>query len=303
MIDISIVIPCFNSREFIEEAVISACSQKIENFEVLVIDNASTDGTRQKLQEMNCDYDFKLILNEENIGAIGNFNKGIELASGTYIKFLESDDILEADCLKTMRSFLSNSVQFVSGAKFLIDEHSTIIGCHDVDTRLVQGSDILKDYRRTGNIIGTPSDCLISKELLLKVGGFSKRYDSYLNDVDVWLKICHENALVQFISTRVCRVRRHSGQIGVTGGNSLEDVKVAFSMLREPYFKQQRSQMEIHFAAAYFYRALRELVKGRPDKVMGTLKIIISQMGANVFLMVLYMPIYVRLLLKSKKKK
>lgn len=298
---ITIAIPCYNSASFIEEAVISACRQTYQNYEVLVIDNASTDGTLQILQKLQSDYVFTLIKNEKNLGAIQNFNLAIEQARGKYIKFLESDDVLEPECLSIMGNFLSDEVQFVCGSKFLINQYSQVIGRNDTNTRIRQGSEIIKSFRKTGNILGTPSDCLVSKALLMRVGGFSRKYGTYLNDLDVWLKICRTNAQVQFTSERICRVRRHSAQMGVIGGNSLMDTKVAFQMLEEDYFDNQRTEMEVHFGTAYVYRALRQLIKGQPSHIIKTLILIIRQMHLKTFLIIFYLPVYLLLLLKAKR--
>lgn len=302
-IEISIVIPCFNSRNFISEAVVSACTQSYTNYEVLVIDNNSTDGTYELLEELKKIYKFRLFRNKTNIGAIENFNKGISKANGKYIKFLESDDILEANCLSIMKGFLTENVSFVCGSKIIINENSSVTGYHDVETTQNKGLDILKSYRKTGNIIGTPSDCLIEKELLLKVGGFSKRYGSYLNDLDVWLKICNENCIVQWTSERICRVRRHGAQMGASGTQSLADLNVAFKMLDETYFHDQRFLMEVHIGSAYLYRAIRQATKLRHGNFLRTLQILYSHMQHRVIYILPYLPIYFYLLINSKCKR
>ena len=300
---ITVVIPCFNSLKYIEAAVSSACIQDDENFEVLVVDNASTDGTFELLQSLKDNFNFTLVRNEKNIGAIANFNLAVELANGVYIKFLESDDELEPECLSVMRKHLSDQVQFVCGSKVFIDEKSMVIGVYKTFNRLVVGADIVKRFWITGNIIGTPSDCLVSKKLLIDVGGFSDRYDNYLNDLDVWLKICDDNNPIQFISDRVCKVRRHSEQMGATGGASLKDLEVAFKMLDENYFKDKRFHMETHFGAAYLYRALRRMSKLEKGNLIRTFTMLFSFLKYKVIFIVLYLPIYILLLVLSKNKK
>ena len=300
-VKISIIIPCYNSEKYIEEAVVSACSQVFDDYEVLVLDNNSTDGTGVLLNGLKEDYDFRLIQNNLNIGAIGNFNNGIHEAKGKYIKFLESDDVLEPKCLAIMDNFLTDEISFICGSKTLIDGKSNIIAYHDVQTRLVQGIDILTNFRKTGNIIGTPSDCLVAKELLLSVDCFSERYGNYLNDLDVWLKICASDNQIQFISDRVCRVRRHPAQMGAIGGDSLQDLKVALKMLDEDYFKDQRFFMEVHFGAAYLYRGVRQLSKLKKGNIFGTSKLLCTHLKFKVIFVILYMPVYLYLLLKSKR--
>lgn len=298
---VSIIVPCYNSVRYIQHAVESACNQDYANYEVVVVDNASTDGTTELLRKLLNKLNFRLYINEENLGAIVNFNNAIEYSNGDFIKFLESDDILEENCLSIMMKYVTDNANIVCGAKTLIDENSNIIGFHDVSHKLVDGKKLLKKFRRSGNIIGTPTDCLVLKDLLDKVGGFSNKYGDYLNDLDVWLKICNEHENIQFISNRICKVRRHSQQMGAVGGQSLADVVVAFKMLDEDYFEGQKYMMRIHFGSAFFYRSLRQGLNGNLSALLQSFSFLQRELGLTIIFAVFYLPVYIYYLLKSKK--
>jgi len=94
---ISIVIPTYNSIKFLPQALQSVLSQTYQNFEVLVIDDRSTDGTDKLFDEHSeffKDARFKYLKLEKNFGGpAGPRDKGLELAKGEYICFLDSDDI------------------------------------------------------------------------------------------------------------------------------------------------------------------------------------------------------------------
>lgn len=91
---ISVVLPAFNAQEYIEEAINSILNQTIEDFEILVIDDGSTDDTHKIVEKMaGEDYRIKLLTNEKNMGLIYTLNRGLEEATGEYIARMDADDI------------------------------------------------------------------------------------------------------------------------------------------------------------------------------------------------------------------
>jgi glycosyltransferase involved in cell wall biosynthesis len=90
---ISVIIPTHNRAHFLRQSVDSVLSQTYENFEIIIIDNNSTDNTTDLLKNYN-DRRIKYVKNSENNGCAGGRNQGIEMARGDYITFLDSDDEL-----------------------------------------------------------------------------------------------------------------------------------------------------------------------------------------------------------------
>ena len=89
----TVLLPVFNRKDLIEEAVRSALAQDVEGLEVFVVDNCSQDGTWEVLQQI-MDPRVKILRNERNLGLFGNFNRCGLLATGDYALFLCSDDRL-----------------------------------------------------------------------------------------------------------------------------------------------------------------------------------------------------------------
>lgn len=88
---VSIVIPCYNAQQYVEQCVQSATDQNYENLEIIVVDDGSTDLSVQRLQKFS---DVRLV-RQKNQGACVARNNGLDLASGKYVKFLDADDFLE----------------------------------------------------------------------------------------------------------------------------------------------------------------------------------------------------------------
>jgi glycosyltransferase involved in cell wall biosynthesis len=114
---ISVLIPVYNRKHLVTEAVDSALSQDYPSFEVVVSDNYSTDGTWEECQRLyGDDPRVLLIRNSENLGPVPNWLSAAKAARGTYVKFLFSDDLLLPDCLSSLSSFLHKDVGFAYSA-------------------------------------------------------------------------------------------------------------------------------------------------------------------------------------------
>src|SRR5262245_20836545 len=98
---VSICIPTFNGAAWIGESVRSALEQRHDSFEVLVVDDHSTDATVEIARAVG-DGRLRIHVNERRLGMVENWNECIRQARGDLIKFLFQDDMLRPDCLARM---------------------------------------------------------------------------------------------------------------------------------------------------------------------------------------------------------
>ena len=98
----SIIIPCFNSKNFLRKCLDSILSQSFSDFEVIAIDDGSTDGTSEILDEYNSKYPFVHVYHFSNSGVSISRKRGITLATGEYIIFVDSDDTIATNLLFTL---------------------------------------------------------------------------------------------------------------------------------------------------------------------------------------------------------
>lgn len=96
---VSVIMPVYNGEKYIKQAVDSVYEQEV-SVELLVIDDGSTDHTQEVLSAYEGREDFRYIKNKQNMGAAGSRNKGVKLAQGIYIAFLDADDWWEKGKLK-----------------------------------------------------------------------------------------------------------------------------------------------------------------------------------------------------------
>jgi glycosyltransferase involved in cell wall biosynthesis len=191
---ISVCIPVFNGAGFIREAIDSVLSQTCSDFEVIIVDNCSTDNTVEIIQEYT-DSRIKLFRNEANLGMIPNWNKTLEYATGIYIKILPADDLLYPDCLTLQTNILNSDkekkIALVCGRRNIINDQGKILFNRGFTKKAVQLTGInaiSRVIRSGGNIIGEGGAVMFRREILAKTGVFTSKI-FYILDLDLWFKI------------------------------------------------------------------------------------------------------------------
>lgn len=100
---VSVIMPAYNAEPFIEEAIRSVLTQSISDLELIVIDDGSSDRTREIITAFaNQDRRICFVCNPQNIGVAKTRNRGLEMFRGKYVAFLDSDDYWESNMLEKM---------------------------------------------------------------------------------------------------------------------------------------------------------------------------------------------------------
>lgn len=121
---VSVIAPTFNSQKFLEKTINSILDQSYKNWELILIDDASTDNTLQIINTYLLEYDnIKLIRNKTNQGAGVSRNKGIVASKGDFIAFLDADDLWKPNKLEVQINYmLKNNLEVCFSSYDLIDE-------------------------------------------------------------------------------------------------------------------------------------------------------------------------------------
>ena len=100
---VSVIMPAYNAGAFLEEAIESVIAQTVTDWELFVLDDCSTDNTRQLAAEFaDRDPRIHLVANEENMGVARTRNRGLGLCRGQYVALLDSDDYWKPNWLEKM---------------------------------------------------------------------------------------------------------------------------------------------------------------------------------------------------------
>ncbi|EOO04743.1 hypothetical protein IAW_06057 [Bacillus cereus str. Schrouff] len=178
---VSVVMPCYNSTSYLEEAINSVLNQSYQNLELIIIDDHSDECIYKYVEEFLVDKRVRFIRNWENQGVSKTRNIGLELSRGRYIAFLDSDDLWHKDKLEQQLCFMNeNKGCFVFSAYEVIKNNSSeIINLIEVPDRV--------DYQ--GLLKNTIIGCLTVLIDRKRVGDFRMPLISVGEDTATWLNI------------------------------------------------------------------------------------------------------------------
>lgn len=240
---VSVCIPTYNHAHFLRDAIDSVLAQTYPNYELVIVDNCSTDNTRELVADYVArDGRIHYFCNEVNVGPRENLNRCLQHASAAYIKILCADDMLEPSCLdKSMRALTGNSgAVLVAHARRLVDANLQpirIAGYADRDV-LVDGRKMIDYSLFNGNYIGEPSAVIFRKEDAAP--GFDTSFRLMI-DLELWLRLLEKGSLC-YLAEPLCSFRVHGGQETNSAIMSLDFIDEEFVLYRkyrrEPYINE-----------------------------------------------------------------
>lgn len=182
---VSVILPVFNAEKYLKEAIDSVLTQTFTDFELLLINDGSTDASEAIVQSYS-DERIVSIKNEKNSGLIYTLNKAINLAKGEYIARMDADDIALPERLQKQIETLENSgVAMLFTRVKLIDANRNPLPDwkNDVDNTSPQR---IKNFLKTDNCLAHPT--AMGKTVIFKKYGY--RYNQkYSEDYDLWLRL------------------------------------------------------------------------------------------------------------------
>lgn len=167
---ISVIMPTYNRGYVIQKAIQSVIDQTYHNWELIIVDDASTDDTEALIKEIK-DFRVKYVKNEENKGANYSRNRGCALAKGEYLAFLDSDNYWVSDKLEKQITILENSKENVAlvfcSVEFIVEKMIVPDINFDVSK--------LKEILCKRSVIDT-NGILMRRKIFNDVGGFDERF-------------------------------------------------------------------------------------------------------------------------------
>jgi glycosyltransferase involved in cell wall biosynthesis len=224
---VSVCIPTFNRKDYLRQALESLQQQTYKDFETIVLDDGSTDGTGEMIKQMGYNVKYRW---QGNAGEAATTNRLIELSGGDYISFLHSDDLLFPDAIERMVKAVeaANEDVVVYGNYVKVDENGNIFG--ESKRKLYSGRITARLFE---DIIVHPVGSMFPKRAIVEVGG-----------LDESLRACYDYKMELMISLKYSFValdkptfkrRRHSGNTSmVSFANQLAELEV----LKDFYCRQ-----------------------------------------------------------------
>jgi glycosyltransferase involved in cell wall biosynthesis len=235
---VSIAIPLYNCESHIRETIESVLAQTYTNFELVVLDDQSTDRSAEIVQSFK-DPRIRYELNPERLGFFRNWNRCLEVMSGTYCKLLPHDDPMEPSCIEEQVRILEAypDVELVHCARKIVDPDGNILARRSPreSEGVKESADSLKRIVRSGtNPIGEPASVMFRKDTMKRIGGFSDA-DMYSIDIEFWSRLLGEGKRY-YIDKFLCsfRVWPDSASVRLFGSQS-RSMRAFFLRLAERY--------------------------------------------------------------------
>ena len=221
---VSVIIPCFNSEKYVDEAIESILKQSYKNLEIIITDDASTDKTCSKLEIFaQIDNRVNLIRHESNKGLVYTLNEMIDIASGDYIARMDSDDVSDEDRIKKQVCFMQNNpdIDVCGSNALIIDKNGKTLGKRVLPT---SNGDIRKLISIVNDMVH-PS--IMGKTKIFKENKYDPNF-VHAEDYELWCRLMFErNHIFANISEYLIKYRINDEQVSQKHITAQSDVSAS----------------------------------------------------------------------------
>jgi glycosyltransferase involved in cell wall biosynthesis len=225
---VSVIIPNYNYAAFVGQAIESVFAQTYQNYEIIVVNNGSTDNSLEVLSK----YAGKIILvDQANLGQSGARNTGIEKSTGDVLAFLDADDFWEPEKLEKQVDLISQTCQLIycgikhyfhnAGAKPIKQYPQYKGDCRELFLQLPG----------VGIVLGGESTVLITRDLLNKVGGFDIRLSSS-SGWDFYRR-CSIHTHFDYVPEPLSNYRIHNNNMSKNTSMNVQDIRRSFLIMAQ----------------------------------------------------------------------
>ncbi len=266
---VSVIVPNFNHKDYLEKRIASILGQEYTDFELILLDDCSTDGSREMLLSYRSNPHVTHVeLNSRNIGKpFMQWEKGIQLAQGDYIWIAESDDYAESDFLFTTVALLDShpEARLCLTGSYIVDEHDNLIpsGKYGFDLWDTDGkcyffasSDYLAHHMLAVNSVYNASMVLFRRENCLRGIVPCFRDMRYCGDWLFWVEQIRKGGVIE-VHRKLNYFRKHSENTtakGTNEGNSLGEIAFIRNLMHKHYIADRTLVYEDRIL---FYRIVR----------------------------------------------
>ncbi|HEX3249075.1 MAG TPA: glycosyltransferase family A protein [Pyrinomonadaceae bacterium] len=211
---ISIVIPAYNVSSYIGDALRSVFVQDFKNYEVIVVNDGSTDTP--ELEKVLEPYREKIVyINQENRGISAARNAALQVARGELIALLDSDDIWMEGKLSEQLTFMKQGFDMVYSDAVLIGDFPWPEGTTFMDRSPSNGPVTLHSLLDL-QVTVVVSTVVMRKDLVVQVGGFDEGDRNIVEDFDLWLRLAHAGARIGYQRKVLAKYRYRSDSVSAS---------------------------------------------------------------------------------------
>lgn len=205
---VSVLMTAYNREAFITAAIESVLLQTYNDFELVIVDDGSSDQTVERARAFSGDPRVRIHVNPANLGDYPNRNRAASLATGRYLKYADSDDLLQPHCLERFVDAMEAAPEAalaLTGRGRTNWFYPVLLEPADAYREEFLGAERIMAESSTGS--------MIRKEAFDRVGGFSGA--RHHGDFELWLKLCARHPLLLVGPGLVCCRRHLDSETGV----------------------------------------------------------------------------------------
>lgn len=261
---VSVVVPVYNVERFVAAAIESVFAQSFSDWELVIVDDGSKDGSWEIVQKYTIDERVRLLRNDRNLGQFPTHNRGAEAAQGHYIKFLHADDLLYPHCLDVMVALMD---AYPAAGMGISSNPSPWCAPKQLSPREVWCQYLL---RKSSLMSKGPIGSIFRAEAFHSVGGFDPRFDS--SDVKMNLTVGMKYPIL-ILPDGLTWYRTHDAQISADMRAKDTGQKEKIVWLQEllsspdlPLTEVQRSQAQAAVERDFYFLCRHYLLKKQPQR-------------------------------------
>jgi len=211
---VSVILPCYNGSRWISQSIESVLAQTCKDFELIIVDDGSTDNSREIISSYLYDERVHYIY-QENRGFSGALNRGIRESRGAFIGFIGQDDLYMPNKLQVQVKYFNEhkDADLIHSNYCFVDSSGRIIRVRDIKIPRFSSKEKLIEYLFINNFIGFET-ALVKRRCFDKVGLFDERMVGF-SDHDMWLRIAGEFNIA-YIDLILVKKREHELQFSKT---------------------------------------------------------------------------------------
>jgi glycosyltransferase involved in cell wall biosynthesis len=234
---VTILIAAYNAGDFLPEMLDSLAAQTCKEFNLVIVDDCSTDNTRQILAEEKR-FNLQVFRNLENIGLTRSLNEGLSHCQAEWIMRMDADDLCEPERVASQLAFAAAHPELVlfSSAMVTIDQDGTETGVYPLPAT---DAEIRFDFLFY-NPFSHPSACFRS-DALKAVGGLYDPLYRTCQDYELWSRLLGQGEVANQ-TARLVRYRRHDATVNATRSG---EQKVTIDRIRAEYFKRECKRLDL----------------------------------------------------------
>ena len=256
---ITVILPAYNAEQFIKQAIESILTQTFSNFELIIINDGSTDNTDEVIRSFT-DSRIRYIKNTENKGLIDTLNKGIDEAKSKYLARMDADDISLPTRLEKQVNYLNEHTDkdVVASTIIFINEKGEQTGTWPLDRKTISSNEITKAL--------ITENCLAHPSVMGKTGVFAKFHYRKgrvnIEDYDLWLRMINSGCKIAKIAEPLLLYRVH--EQSVTGkylkktNFYFKHARTKFNMLGHELLNSKWSRLSFKIGVS----AIKDCIKG-----------------------------------------